>query len=191
MKRTRLIVTALAVVLLSAFTTKGIWTSDVPHSEFGFSIVHMGISDVTGTFNDFTATVTSNKEDFSDAVVEATIQTASIDTRVSMRDDHLKSADFFDVEKYPEITFKSTGIQKVSDDTYKLTGDVTAMGITKEITMDLFYRGSVINPQNQKTSAGFKMTGTLKRSEFGIGTGFPEPMLSDEVKISINAEVLQ
>lgn len=191
MKRTRLIVTALAVVLLSAFTTKGIWTSDVPHSEFGFSIVHMGISDVTGTFNDFTATVTSNKEDFSDAVVEATIQTASIDTRVSMRDDHLKSADFFDVEKYPEITFKSTGIQKVSEDTYKLTGDVTAMGITKEITMDLFYRGSVINPQNQKTSAGFKMTGTLKRSEFGIGTGFPEPMLSDEVKISINAEVLQ
>jgi polyisoprenoid-binding protein YceI len=191
MKKTGLIAVAFALFAFTAFTTKGIWTSDVPHSEFGFSIVHMGISDVTGTFNDFTATVTSNKEDFSDAVVEASIQTASIDTRVSMRDDHLKSADFFEVEKFPTMTFKSTGIKKVGENTYKLTGNVTAKGITKEVILDMIYRGSVINPQTKKTSAGFKMTGTLKRSDFGIGDGFPEPMLSDEVKININAEVLQ
>lgn len=191
MKKTGLIAVAFALFVFTAFTTKGIWNSDVAHSEFGFSIVHMGISDVTGTFNDFTATVTSNKEDFSDAVVEATIQTASIDTRVGMRDDHLKSADFFEVEKFPVMTFKSTDIQKVGENTYKLTGNVTAKGITKQVVLDMVYRGSVVNPQNQKTSAGFNLSGTLKRSDFGIGDGFPEPMLSNEVKININAEVLQ
>lgn len=191
MKKTGLFAVAFALFVFTAFTTKGVWTSDVAHSEFGFSIVHLGISDVTGTFNEFTATVTSDKEDFSDAVVEATIQTASIDTRVGMRDDHLKSADFFDVEKFPTMTFKSTGIKKVAENNYKLTGNVTAKGITKEVVLDMVYRGNVLNPQTQKTSAGFKLTGTLKRSDFEIGNGFPEPMLSDEVKISINAEVLQ
>lgn len=191
MKKTGLFAVAFALFVLTAFTTRAIWTSDVAHSEFGFSIVHMGISDVRGTFNDFTATVNSSKEDFSDAVVEAIIKTASIDTRVEMRDNHLKSADFFDVEKFPEMTFKSTSIEKIGENTYQLTGDVTAKGITKEVEMELVYRGSVENPQNQKTSAGFKLTGTLKRSDFGIGTGFPAPMLSDEVKIEVNAELLK
>lgn len=191
MKKTGLFATAFALIVFTAFTFRALWTSDPAHSEFGFSIVHMGISDVSGTFNDFTATVNSSKEDFSDAVVEATIKTASIDTRVEMRDNHLKSGDFFEVEKFPEMTFKSTAIKKVGENTYELTGDVTAKGITKEVKMELTYRGSVVNPQTQKTSAGFKLTGTLKRSDFGIGSGFPEPMLSDEVQIEVNAELLQ
>lgn len=191
MKKSALLTTAFALIVFSAFTFRALWASDPAHSEFRFSIGHMGISDVSGTFNEFSATVNSSKEDFSDAVVEATIKTASIDTRVEMRDNHLKSADFFEVEKFPEMTFKSTSIKKVSENTYELTGDVTAKGITKEVKMELTYNGSVENPQNNKTSAGFKLTGTLKRSDFGIGSKFPEAMLSDEVKIEVNSELIK
>lgn len=192
MKKTGLFLSVFAVLFLTAFTTQqSIWESDSPHSELGFSITHLGISDISGTFNDFTATVNSSKEDFSDAVIEATINVASINTRVTYRDDHLKGPDFFDVEKYPQITFKSTGIKSAGKDKYKLTGELTAKGITKKVELDLVYRGTVENPQSKKPTAGFKLSGTVKRSDFGIGTAFPAPLLSDEVQININTEFHQ
>ncbi|RAV29047.1 hypothetical protein DN748_08940 [Sinomicrobium soli] len=108
-----------------------------------------------------------------------------------MRDGHLKGPDFFDVEKYPQITFKSTGINNAGEGQYKLTGDLTAKGITKKVELTLTYRGSVENPQTKKTSAGFKLTGVIKRSDFGIGSAFPAPMLGDEVPFVVNAEFQQ
>lgn len=145
MKKVALITTAFFA--LTAFTIlNSTWKNDPPHSQLGFTVTHLGISDVSGTFNDFEVTVQSSKADFSDAVFELNAKTASIDTRVEQRNNHLKSADFFDVEKYPSITFKSTAIKSAGKDTYKLTGDLTIHGVTKSVTMDLLYRGTIENP---------------------------------------------
>src|SRR5688572_19846594 len=94
----------LAVIVLSAFTTVTVWKNDKPHSQITFGVTHLGVSDITGTFNDFNVNINSSKQDFSDAVFEFSANVASIDTRVDARDTHLKSADFFDAEKYPKMT---------------------------------------------------------------------------------------
>ncbi|KAK6024270.1 YceI-like domain protein, partial [Ostertagia ostertagi] len=146
-------------------------------------VTHLGVADVSGTFNDFDVTIKSTKEDFSDAVFELTAKVSSIDTRVEARDNHLKSADFFDAGKYPLISFKSTSIKPAGPNAYQLTGDLTMRGITKQVTMDLKYRGTVKNAMNKKQTAGFQLTGSIKRSDYQIGTGFPAPMISDEVRI--------
>ncbi len=186
-----LLITA-AVATLTAFTTLNtIWKNDPPHSQLGFTVTHMGISDVSGTFNDFDVAINSTKPDFSDASFELTAKAASIDTRVEARNNHLKSADFFDVEKYPELTFKSTGIRKVGTNKYKITGNLSLHGITKPVTMDMAYRGSVVNSMNKKTTAGFSVTGQIKRSDFQLGDKFPEAMISDVVRIKADGEFTQ
>ena len=190
MKRFTIILSAF--FLLTAFTaTNGVWKSDDPHSQLGFTVTHLGISDVSGTFNDFDATITSSKPDFSDAVFELTAQTGSIHTRVEARDKHLKSADFFDAEKFPTMNFKSTSLNKTGNGKYKLTGDLTLHGVTKQVSMDLLYRGTVENAMNKKPTAGFQLTGTINRSDFNIGKGFPAPMISDEVRIKADGEFAQ
>jgi len=190
MKKTTFFLSALFV--LTAFTTVlNTWKNDQPHSQLGFTITHLGIADVSGTFNDFDVTVTSSKKDFSDAVFELTANVGSIDTRVEQRNNHLKSADFFDVEKYPTLTFKSTSIEKTGKDKYKLSGNLTIRAITKPVTMDLIYRGTIENPQSKAATAGFQLTGTIKRSDFNVGPNFPAPMLNDEVRIKADGEFTQ
>ena len=181
-----------AFFVLTAFT-RGLvtWQNDDPHSQLGFTVTHLGIADVSGTFNDFDVTVKSSRPDFSDASFELVARTASIDTRVEARNNHLKSADFFDVEKYPTMTFKSTSLKKAGKNQYKLTGDLTLHGITKSVTMNLLYRGTVENPMNKKPTAGFQLTGTIKRSDFNVGPGFPPPMISDVVRIKADGEFVQ
>jgi polyisoprenoid-binding protein YceI len=190
MKKLTLILAA--VITLTAFTT-GItkWVNDDPHSQLGFTVTHLGIADVSGTFNDFDVTVVSSKDDFSDAVFELTAQTASIDTRVEARNNHLKSADFFDAAKFPTLTFKSTKIRQTGKDRYQLTGDLTLHGVTKTVSLDLLYKGSVENPMSKKATAGFQVTGTIKRSDFNLGSGFPAPMISDEVRIKADGEFVK
>lgn len=181
-----------AALLLTAFTNlNGIWKNDDPHSQLGFTVTHLGIADVSGTFNDFDVTVSSSKPDFSDAVFELTAKVASIDTRVEARNNHLKSADFFDAEKYPTLNFKSTGIKKVEKNKYKLSGNLTLHGVTKAVTMDLFYKGTVENPMSKKQTAGFQVSSVIKRSDFNIGSNFPAPMISDEVRIKADGEFAQ
>ena len=188
----KLLVIVFAFFSLSAFTTlNGVWENDDAHSQLSFTVSHLGISDVTGTFNDFDVKVTSQKPDFSDAIFELTAKTASINTRVEDRDNHLKSEDFFHVEKYPTLTYKSTSVKKQGKDTYKLNGNLTLNGVTKPVTMDLVYRGTVENPMNKKQTAGFQVTGTIKRSDFNLGSGFPAPMISDEVRIKADGEFVQ
>lgn len=179
----------VAFFALTAFTSVvTTWNNDDAHSQLGFTVTHLGIADVSGTFNDFDVKINSTKPDFSDATFELTAKTASIDTRVEARNNHLKSADFFDVAKYPELTFKSTSIKKHGKDQYKLTGDLTMNGVTKSVTMDLKYRGSVVNQMSKANTAGFQLEGVIKRSDFKLGAGFPAPMISDEVRIKADGE---
>ena len=181
-----------AFIFLTAFTTlNNIWKNDDPHSQLGFTVTHLGVSDVSGTFNDFDVSVSSSKPDFSDAVFELTASVASIDTRVEVRDNHLKSADFFDAQNFPSLSFKSTSLKNTGKNTFKLTGDLTLHGVTKPVTMDLIYRGVVENPMSKKQTAGFQLTGIIKRSEFNLGSRFPEPMISDEVRIKADGEFVQ
>lgn len=190
MKKITIILSALFV--LSGFTPAiNTWKNDNPHSQLGFTITHLGISDVSGTFNDFAVTVSSSKPDFSDAAFELTAKVNSIDTRVEARNNHLKSADFFDVAKYPEMTFKSTSLKKKGKNKYKLAGNLTMHGITKPVIMDLNYRGTTQNPMTKATTVGFHLDGVIKRSDFNLGAGFPAPMLSDEVRIKADGEFIQ
>lgn len=185
---------SLAIALLVASTVFAAvtrWTNDKAHSQLQFTVTHLGLSDVSGTFNDFDVKVNAMEEDFSDAVFELTAKVASIDTRVEARNDHLKSADFFDAGKYPEITYKSTDIKKNGRDTYKLTGDLTIHGVTKSVTMDLLYRGKLVDEETNKETVGFQLTGEIKRSDFNVGPGFPAPMISDVVQIKADGEFVK
>ncbi len=193
MKRLSLLLSIVAVITFSAFTTSisSVWTNDAAHSQLFFTVTHLGINDVSGTFDDFTVSVESSKPDFSDAVFNLTAKTSSINTRVEARNNHLKSADFFDVEKYPELTFKSTAIKKVGDNKYELTGDLTIHGVTKSVTVDLLYRGQTTNPMSSQLTTSFQIDGTIKRSDFEVGGKFPELIISDEVRIVANGEFVQ
>ncbi|MET0298966.1 MAG: YceI family protein [Flavitalea sp.] len=185
----KLLFLATTIVSLSAFTIfADTWTNDPAHSQLAFTVTHLGVSDVSGTFNDFKVTVNSSKPDFSDATFELNAKVASINTRIDQRDGHLKSPDFFDAEKFPELTFKSTGLKAAGKDQYKLTGDLTLHGVTKSVTLDLLYRGTIENPMSKKPTAGFQLTGSIKRTDFGIGAKFPSAMVSDEVRIKADGE---
>lgn len=183
----------LALFLISAITVsaQNIWKNDVANSYLGFSITHLGIADVPGHFDKYDVKITSSKADFSDAIFEMTADVNSINTRVIQRDNHLKSADFFDGAKYPTMTFISTSIKDNGKNKYLLSGDLSIHGVTKQVTMNMLYRGSIKKPNQQKQTAGIQITGTIKRSDFAIGNSFPPPMLSDEVEIQGNGEFIQ
>lgn len=186
MKKLMLII-QFAVISVGAFAqTK--WQSDKAHSQLKFDITHLGVSTVSGAFTDFDATIVSAKPDFSDATFELTAKTESINTGVEKRNEHLKSADFFDVAANPQLTFKSTGVKSAGKDKYQLMGELTMHGITKPVTLELWYRGTINNPMNKKPVAGFRATGTIKRSDFNLGTKFAPPMLSEEVTIVADGE---
>lgn len=168
------------------------WVEDPAHSKLGFTVTHLGIADVPGYFGDYDVIIEASEEDFSDAQVELTVQTASIDTRVQKRNNHLESPDFFNVEKYPTMRFKSTDIKEVSDDKYELTGDLTLLGVTKPVTVTMVYRGTIQNKMTQgNLKAGIQITGTIDRSEFDLGNGFPPPMISNEVRIKADGEFIK
>lgn len=185
----KILTAIISVLILMSFTNVGnSWVNDDAHSQVGFTVTHLGIADVSGTFNDFDVEITSAKPDFSDAKVDFSARIASIDTRVQARDNHLKSPDFFDSEKFPTMGFKSTSLKKAGKNKYKLTGDLGLHGVTKKVTLDLKYTGSVENPMSKKQTVGFQVTGVIKRSDFNIGNGFPPPMISDEIRIKADGE---
>ena len=190
MKRTSTLF-ALLFASLATFAQSTTWKADANHTKITFTITHLGISDVTGLFKTFDATIVSAKPDFSDAQVEVSVQTNSVNTEVDRRDNHLKSADFFDVEKYPTMTYKSTGIKKVGSNKYTLDGVLTLHGTAKPVSVNLWFRGTTVNPGSKATTAGFEVTGTVKRSDFDFGSKFPAPMLSDEVQIKADGEFVQ
>ena len=181
---------SLLIIPISVFAQDS-WVEDPAHSKLGFTVTHLGIADVPGYFGDYDVTINASEEDFSDAQVELTVQTASIDTRVEKRNNHLKSPDFFNVEKYPTMTFKSTNIKEVGDDKYELSGNLTLHGITKPVIVTMVYHGTVNNKMTQGVSkAGIQITGTIDRSDFDLGGDFPPPMISNEVRIKADGEFM-
>lgn len=187
MKKLPIILSLLLLPLgLVAQTT---WVEDPAHSKLGFTVTHLGIADVPGHFGDYDVTIQASEEDFSDAQVELTVQTASVETRVERRNSHLKSPDFFNVEKYPTMTFTSTGIREVGEKQYELTGDLTLHGVTRPVTVTMTYRGTIQNEMTRGArKAGIQITGTIDRSDFELGSGFPPPMISNEVRIKADGE---
>lgn len=157
----------LAIVTFFIFSANAqtTWKLDKTHSNVDFTVTHMLISEVRGTFKEFSATLVSDKPDFTDMKVEATIKTASIFTDNERRDMHLRSNDFFNAEKYPEIKFKSTLVKKTGVASYEITGELTIRDITKSVVLDTKYKGSA--DVMGGTRAGFKATTTIDRFEFG------------------------
>ncbi|TDX01252.1 YceI family protein [Dinghuibacter silviterrae] len=185
-------ITFLALgLLLSVGVFAQTWTLDKMHSQLNFGVTHMGINTVEGGFRSFDATITSSKDDLSDAVVELKADVGSINTGVDPRDNHLKSPDFFDAATFPTFTFKSTSFTKTGDKTYQVTGNLTLHGVTKPVTLNVTFNGTATNPMNKKTSAGFHISGVINRADFGIGTKFPDNMLSNDVNLDANTEFVK
>jgi len=167
---------------LDMTTTK--WILDPTHSELGFKIKHLMISNVSGTFTDFRAEM--GGDDFESAQIHVQVNMASIGTNNLQRDEHLRTSDFFDVKKYPEMLFESTGVKKIDQENYNVYGNLTMKGITKPVQLNVEYSGVTKDPWGGER-AGFTVTGKIKRSEWGVNfnalleTG--GVALSDEVKI--------
>lgn len=159
------VVLSFAFYLPAGAQTK--WTIDASHSNIQFTVSHMVVAEVTGRFKEFSGTVTASKDDFSDGKAQVTIKVNSIDTDNTKRDEHLKSADFFDSEKYPEMTFTSTGVRIASGNKYIITGNLTMKGVTRSIELDAVYRGQVKDPWGG-TRAGWKAKSSLDRFDYGL-----------------------
>jgi len=170
------------------------WSYDASHAKVGFRISHFGISETEGKFTKFDGIVLSENENFSDASIDFTIDVASINTDDSQRDEHLISPDFFDAAKFPVIHFKSKALKSVSDNRYKLTGDLSMHGIVREIVLDAAYNGTVVDPFNN-TKAGFKITGAIDRTKFGLTwnglLAAGRLLVGNDVNLDINIELLK
>lgn len=182
----------LGIILpLSAQTT---WKIDPVHSKVLFTVSHLVVSEVTGKFNEFDATLVQSGADFAGSVLTATIQAKSIDTENEKRDAHLRSADFFDVENYPEISFVSKSFEKITDSTYKVTGDLSMHGVTRSIVLDVKYNGTIKGPWGN-TVAGFKATTALNRTDFGLKWNKPIEsggiLVGETVTITLQVEMVK
>lgn len=168
-----------------------IWNIDPTHSEVNFKVKHLVVSTVTGHFDRFEATIETGKEDFSDARISFSADVNSINTKNEQRDGHLKSPDFFDAATHPKMSFVSRSVKKVSDYELQVTGNLTLRGVTKEITLNVNYNGTVAG-FNGAQVAGFEIYGKLNRFDFGLQwsalTETGGVVVSNEVKIEILAE---
>lgn len=177
--------TLLAMLLFAAGSAfaQTTWTIDKAHSKIAFNVTHMAVSEVEGNFKEFDASLVTKAADFNGAEVTFTAKTASIDTDIERRDNHLRSPDFFDAEKYPEITFKGTLNKK--GDKYVLKGDLTMHGVTKPVEFDVTYGGTINTGRGEK--AGFKISGKLNRHDYGLTWNNKVPtgelVVGDEVEI--------
>jgi polyisoprenoid-binding protein YceI len=169
MKRlTNILILSIFVVAVYAQNKKeSIWVVDKAHSKIGFSVTHLLISEVEGYFKDFDIKVVTDNDDFVDAKIDFTAKTASIFTDNDKRDEHLRSDDFFNSEKYPDMKFVSKSFKKVGKNKYKLTGELTIRDVTKPITLDVVYNGTVKDPWGN-LKAGFNVTGQLNRFDYGL-----------------------
>lgn len=191
MKKLLVLLVAASAALFAFKPVANTWVADKAHSKLGFSITHLMVSDVEGSFKNFESTITASKDDFTDAVITLTADVNSVNTEDEKRDGHLKSADFFDAEKFPKLTFKSTAVKKVSANKYKVTGQLSLHGVTKSVVLDATLRGLTTNPMSKKTIAGFKVTGTINRADFALGAKYPTAMLSNEIELNANTEFVK
>ena len=186
----------IAIVAVIAFMFSGtaiaqstVWQLDPAHSSAQFAVRHMGISTVRGTFTKLAGTAHFDATDARNDSVEVTIETASVDTRVEMRDNDLRSDHFFDVQKFPTMTFRSTKIESVGTDKLKIIGDLTIRGVTKSVTLDVDGPSKPVNDGQGHLHMGVSATATLNRTDFGM-TGY-QGVVGNEIKLTIDAELVQ
>ena len=180
---------AVAFITIGSFAQTN-WKIDSAHSSLNFDIAHSGISFVNGKFTDYTGEVTTYGEELDEATINFTVQIASINTNVEMRDNHLKSADFFDVETYPTITFESTKILETGKlDLYLLHGKLTIKDVTKDVIFDVHYGGTVESEEGEKI--GIKATTVIDRFDFNIDY---DPMalgIGKDVSITVHGQFVK
>ncbi|HKK44121.1 MAG TPA: YceI family protein [Balneolaceae bacterium] len=174
--------------------TKTLWKIDPTHSEIRFKVKHLVISTVTGNFKSFEGQIEADGEDFENASAYFEADIDSISTNNEDRDNHLKSDDFFNAEKYPQLTFESSAFEKVVDNKFKVTGNLTIRDITKEVELDVIHGGTVDDAYGN-TKAGFEITGTINRKEFGLTwnavTEAGNVVVADDIKLQLNVQLVQ
>ena len=167
---------------------------DASHSEITFKVRHLMISTVGGKFNTFDATLEAEDGDFADAKISFEADVNSITTHNEQRDTHLKSDDFFAADKYPKLTFVSTAIEKLSNEEYTITGDLTIRDVTRPVELKAEYNGEIVDPWGQ-TRVGFELNGKINRQEFDLKwNGLTEAggiVVSDEVRLHLNIEMVK
>lgn len=185
----------LTFLLTFSLNAQTEWSFDKSHSNVKFTVTHLMISEVDGFFSGYEGKVVTQKDDnLEGATIDFTIDVATINTDNNMRDNHLKSDDFFNAEKFPKITFKSSKVTKVGDKKYKVTGKLTMRDVTKEVTLDVNYLGSVKDPYGN-TKAGYKVSGSVDRFDYGLKwntlTELGGSVVDKTVNIAINAQLVQ
>ncbi len=191
MKKTLLILSSLFLLSKQMYAQSSSWKIDAVHSNLKFSVEHMVISEVEGSFKVFDGSIQNSNADFTDAVINFTADVNSINTDNSMRDGHLKGDDFFNADKFPKITFQSTSFKKKSGNKYVLTGNLTIRDVTKKVTFDVKYGGTAKDPYGN-TKAGFKATGSINRFDYGLKwntlTEAGGAMVGKDVSFVVNLE---
>lgn len=164
MKKLSIVIALFGITLMSAQSK---WNIDASHSTIRFAVDHMVISEVEGIFSTYEGSVSTIKDDFSDAKINFMVDVNSVDTDNAKRDEHLRGVDFFDTDNYPKMTFVSTSVTKIGTGKYNLKGKLSLHGITKEITLAMTYGGTTKDPWGN-TKAGLKVTGVINRTDFGL-----------------------
>lgn len=195
MKKIKFIILFVLMIFASnSFAQTTTWNIDPVHSKIGFRVRHLIISEVEGRFKSFEGSVTTDKEDFNGSKIVFSLDARSVLTDNTRRDNDLKSANFFDAEKYPEITFKSTSFEKVEGNKYKLEGNFTIKGITNHIIMDVIYGGTIKDPWGNMR-AGFKITGKINRFDYNLKWNklleAGGAVVGKEITITCNIEVIK
>lgn len=187
----RLASSALALTLLTgaALAEPVAYDFDKSHANLAFSYNHLGYSITDGRFGEWTGTLMIDQDTPANSSVEFVIDVDSLDTFWAARDTHLKSPDFFDVTKFPKASFKSTSVEKTGEKTLKVTGDLTIKDVTKPTVLDVTVNTIGEHPMAKKPAAGFTVTTTIKRSDFGMD--MYTPYVGDDVTVTFNAETLE
>jgi polyisoprenoid-binding protein YceI len=172
-----------------AFAAPVSYKIDPAHTAVAFIVNHVAFSNVIGRFNTVGGDVTFDKDAVEKSVVNVTIDTASVDTNHAKRDEHLRSPDFFNAKEFPKMTFKSTKIEKTGDKTGKLHGDLTMLGVTKPVVLDITFNKDGVSPASKLETAGFSARGTVKRTDFGMKYG--APAIGDDIQLLIEVEAVK
>ena len=189
MSRYVAIFTAFLILTISAAAQVQMWQIDPNHTAAQFSVRHMGISTVRGAFTKVGGSAQYDPSNVSKTTIDATIDASSIDTRVSMRDDDLRSPNYFDVAKYPTITFKSKSVQAASDGKLKIVGDLTIHGVTKEVTLDVDGPSAPVTDPKGNSHLGASASTMVNRKDFGVGGA--SNMVGEDITITIDVELLR
>jgi polyisoprenoid-binding protein YceI len=177
----------------SELVPTGTWTVDPAHSKVGFAVKHMGIATVRGEFTDFRGTLEID-QDLASAKVYGTVATESVDTNEPQRDDHLRSPDFFDAARFPELRFESTTIEELDDEEFRITGQLTIHGVTNEVVLHADVQGTDIDPWGNER-VGLEVSGQLSRSDYDMkfnqALGSGNVLVADKVKLALDISAVK